>query len=261
MTINDQIRDEKLQNNINRKAAEISTKSSGKLRKYEYLTGEDIFPSNQQQIMEQARFTCSPLRKAIEKQIKTIEGQGQKQIDALEKFKPKEEIKLTEHNPNNQPRAKIILNDFINKRKELMNELYSSVYYNSLNFKYVDPKNDVVSFYEYRDSIELFDVIINSQIEFADVKNKQNEFSNKLSSIKVGKKTSKQKEMINNTQSFYNAREEVINFLRYYIEMLSDANYDARKNKIEGKGLEILTPKQMLQKLPIALAQIKAGKN
>ena len=67
--------------------------------------------------------------------------------------------------------------------------------------------------------------------------------------------------MINNTQSFYNAREEVINFLRYYIEMLSDANYDARKNKIEGKGLEILTPKQMLQKLQIALAQIKAGKN
>ena len=52
MTVNDQIRDEKLQNNINRKAAEISTKSSGKLRKYEYLTGEDIFPSNQQQIME-----------------------------------------------------------------------------------------------------------------------------------------------------------------------------------------------------------------
>ena len=201
------------------------------------------------------------MRKAIEKQIKTIEGQGQKQIDALEKFKPKEEIKLTEHNPNNQPRAKIILNDLINKRKELMNELYSSVYYNNLNFKYVDPKNDVVSFYEYRDSIELFDVIRNSQIEFADVKNRQNEFSNKLSSVKVGKKTSEQKEMINNIQSFYNAREEVINFLRYYIEMLSDANYDARKNKIEGKGLEILTPKQMLQKLPIALTQIKAGKN
>ena len=43
--------------------------------------------------------------------------------------------------------------------------------------------------------------------------------------------------------------------------MLSDANYDARKNKTEGKGLKILTPKQMLQRLPIALAQLKAGNN
>ena len=43
--------------------------------------------------------------------------------------------------------------------------------------------------------------------------------------------------------------------------MLSDANYDARQNKAEGTGLKILTPKQMLQRLPIALAQVKAGNN
>ena len=57
MTINDQIRDEKLQYDINREAAEISAKSSGKRHKYDYLTGEDILPSNQWQIIEQARFT------------------------------------------------------------------------------------------------------------------------------------------------------------------------------------------------------------
>ena len=72
MTINDQIRDEKLQYDIDRKAAEISAKSSGKLHKYEYLTGEEILPSNQQQIIDQVKFTCSPLGKAFEKQIKTI---------------------------------------------------------------------------------------------------------------------------------------------------------------------------------------------
>ena len=53
MTINGRIRDEKLQYNINREAAKISALSSGKIRKYEYLTGEDILPSNQQQIIEQ----------------------------------------------------------------------------------------------------------------------------------------------------------------------------------------------------------------
>ena len=83
MTINNQIRDQKLQFDINREVAEISALSSGKINKYEYLTGEDILPSNQQQIIEQTKFTYSPLGKAFEKQIKTIGDHGQKQIEAL----------------------------------------------------------------------------------------------------------------------------------------------------------------------------------
>ena len=76
MTIEDQIKDEKLQYFINRETAKISALSSGKIDKYEYLTGEEILPSNQQQIIQQAKFTYSPLGKAFEKQIKTIEDQG-----------------------------------------------------------------------------------------------------------------------------------------------------------------------------------------
>ena len=55
MTINDQIKDEELQFDISREAAKISALSSGKIHKYEYLTGKDILPSNQQQIIEQAK--------------------------------------------------------------------------------------------------------------------------------------------------------------------------------------------------------------
>ena len=73
MIIDDQIRDEKLQFDINREEAKISALSSGKIGKYEYVTGEEILPYNQRQITEQAKFTCSPLGKAFEKQIKTIE--------------------------------------------------------------------------------------------------------------------------------------------------------------------------------------------
>ena len=83
MTINDQIRDEKLQYDINREAAKISALSSGKIHKYEYLTGEDILPSNQQQMIEQAKFTYSPLGKAFEKQIKTTEDEVKIQLEAL----------------------------------------------------------------------------------------------------------------------------------------------------------------------------------
>ena len=75
MILEGRIRDEKLQYDINREPAKISALSSGKIDKYEYLTGEEILPSNQQQIIEQAKFTYSPLGKAFEKQTKTIKDQ------------------------------------------------------------------------------------------------------------------------------------------------------------------------------------------
>ena len=65
MTIKDKIKDETLQYDINREAAKISALSSGKIDKYEYLTDEEILPSNQQQIIEQAKFTYSSLGKAF----------------------------------------------------------------------------------------------------------------------------------------------------------------------------------------------------
>ena len=89
--------------------------------------------------------------KAFEKQIKTIEDQGKKQVDALENLKLKEETNPVEDAPNNQSRATIIFNDLIN----------DSMNYNNLNFEYVGPTKDV-RFYEYIDSKELFNAIKNS---------------------------------------------------------------------------------------------------
>ena len=83
MTTDDQTRDEKLQYNINREAAKISALSSGKIEKCEYLTGEEILPSNEKQITEQAKFTYFPLGKAFEKQTKTIKDQEEKQVKVL----------------------------------------------------------------------------------------------------------------------------------------------------------------------------------
>ena len=158
MTINDQIKDEKLQYDINREAAKIWALSSGKIHKYEYLTAEDILPSNQQQIIEQAKFTYSPLGKAFEKQVKAIEDQGKKQVDAWENLKPKEQTKPIEGKSNNKSKAAIIFSDLISKRKKIMIELYDSIDYNNLNFKYVGP-TESVSFYGYMNSKERFNAI------------------------------------------------------------------------------------------------------
>ena len=99
-----------------------------------------------------------------------------------------------------------------------MSELHDGFDYNNLKFEYVGPTKDA-SFYEYMDSRELFNAIRNSQIKFSEANNKQNEFLNKLSNIKIGKKAPGQKEVINNLEIFYNFREEVINCFRDYIEM------------------------------------------
>ena len=68
------IRDEKLQYDINREAAKISTLLSGKIDKYEYLAGEKILASNQRQIIEQANFTYSPLGKALKNKQKRLKS-------------------------------------------------------------------------------------------------------------------------------------------------------------------------------------------
>ena len=87
-----------------------------------------------------------------------------------------------------------------------MSELYDSVDYNNLKFEYVGLTKDV-SFYEYKDSKEIFNATKNNQIKFSYVKNKQNESLNKLNNIKTGKKTIEQKETINNLEKFYKSRE------------------------------------------------------
>ena len=90
MTIVDQIRDEKLQYDINREAAKISALSSGKIDKYEYLT-------------EQAKFTYSSLAKAFEKQTKTIEDQREKQIKANEGKRAIKSFEKFTYNINDSP--------------------------------------------------------------------------------------------------------------------------------------------------------------
>ena len=100
MTIEDQIRDKKTKYDINKEAAKISALSSGKTDTYEYLTGKEVLPSNQKQMIEQAKLTYSPLGKAFEEQTKTIEDEGEKEVDALKASKPKE-LKLNKPNQFN----------------------------------------------------------------------------------------------------------------------------------------------------------------
>ena len=135
MTIGNKIKDEKLQYDINRKTAKVSALSSGKIDKYEYVTGEEILPSNQPQIIEQAKFTYSPLGKAFEKQTKKIEDQGEKQIKAMQYNKQLVNI------DNDDYKDKLLLSKereifkyIYNKRLDKLEELNNKIDYNKLNY-------------------------------------------------------------------------------------------------------------------------------
>ena len=94
MTIDGKIWDEKLLYKINREATKISALSSAKVDKYEFLTGEEILPSNQSRIIERAKFTYLSVGKAFEKQTKTVEDQGIKQVEPLKALEPEENQEL-----------------------------------------------------------------------------------------------------------------------------------------------------------------------
>ena len=135
-----------------------------------------------------------------------------KQIDALEKLKPKEQTKPIEDKSTSQSKAAIIFSDLISKRKRIMTELYDSVDYNNLNFEYVGP-TDIISFYGYMNSKELFNAIKNNQIKFSEVKNKKNEFLNKLSNIKIGKKPQNKKKLLIILKNFTILEKKLLTFL------------------------------------------------
>ena len=122
MTINDQIRDEKLKYDINRESTKISALSSGKIHKYDYLSGEDVLPSNQQQIIEQSRFTYFPQGKAFEKQIKKIEDQGKKQVDVLNTLKSNNHLTIEDVIPNDA-----LNNNEVKKELDKINETEKNV--------------------------------------------------------------------------------------------------------------------------------------
>ena len=116
MTIDNKIRDEKLQYDINREAEKIA-QSSGETDKYKYLAGEDILLSYQGRVIEQGKFTYSHLGKALVKQTKAIEDKGKNQVKAIEDH-GKQFNKLAEERSEFRNLEKIISPDnFIYKYK------------------------------------------------------------------------------------------------------------------------------------------------
>ena len=250
MAIEDQIKDETLQYDINREAAKISALSSGKIDKYEYFTGEETLPSNQQQIIEQAKFTYSPLVKAFKKQTKTIEESGEKQIKAINDSTIKKYI------PEN------ILNDEAKRELDKISEREKNVDREKLVYKTNLRTYDFQNFQTIRAFAR---DIYNGEISLEDANEDQEKlldeiiYFHKKTKPKNGRKKQEKEDVIKNLRNFYNGRKKVINAFDSKIFPIKTKGTGYLESK--PSSFKILTPNQMFKRLPIALVQIKANNN
>ena len=183
MTIDDNIRDEKLQHDINRDEAKISVLSSGKIDKYEYLTGEEILSSDHGRKIEQAKFTYSPLGKAFEKQAKTIEEQGETQMDVVTNQSKKLEaltIKDGDH------KDKEMCHELVKKRFDKIFELTNEISQNDLIY-YFKGNSTSKTFDDFNNSIKHFEKIKSGEMKLEETKKLQNVFKSNLNEISKGR--------------------------------------------------------------------------
>ena len=128
------------------------------------------------------------------------------------------------------------------------------------NLKYVVySSKKIYIFSELKDPLTLLDEIKKGEMTLEEAKNYQKDYLGYLKNIRQGNKNVEQRQTLANLNMFYNAREEAIKFIEDYGSMILEAKKLAREQ--EGTGLKILTTNQVLKRLPIALAQVKAGNN
>ena len=233
----------------------LSALSSDKLGKYEYLTGEEILPSNQQQIIQQAKFNYSPLGKAIKKRIKTVKDQGEKQVVAFESLKDSDK-KLTP------------IKDFIpteNVNPEIINEIKrieeieKKVDRNRMVYKGTNETYDFRNFKtirafgnEIRNNIISLDT---ANLEQANLLSHINDFTRKTKPRNPEKRKLRS-DVLDSVTSLVKGREVV---LKAFQSGIFHKLEESQKGERVNEQLKILTPNQMLKRLPIALAQVKAG--
>ena len=151
-----------------------------------------------------------------------------------------------------------IFKNIYNKRLDKLEELNNKIDYDNLKYA-AERIGDEYSFNKIKDPIALLNDIKKGKISLEEAKEKQKDYYNYLNTIRKGNKSANQKRTLANINIFINARDDAIKFIEDYSSMILEPKKLAKEQ--EGTGLKILIFNQMLKRLPMALAQIKAGNN
>ena len=191
--------------------------------------------------------------KAFKKQIKTIQDQGKKQVKATQENKQLVNINKDDYKDKLfHSREREIFKDIYNKRLDKIEEMNNEIDYDDLDYVVLS-KDMEYNFSIEKDPISFLNAIKEGEISLEEAKNRQKNYLYYLNIIRKGYKNSVQRKTLSNIENHFNARNSAIKFIEDYGSMILEAKSLAKEEQ-EGKGLKILTPNQMLKRLPIALA-------
>ena len=203
--------------------------------------------------------------KAFEKQIKTIEYAGQKQVVALKDLKD-DKKRLVNVDVNNDYEDKLlhsrereIFRNIYNKKLDKIEELSKKADGNNLVLTTICT-GKTINFSKKDDPLTFLNKIKKGDITIKEAKELQKDFDKYLKIIRKGNKHDEQQKTLANTNMPFNGKSDAIKFNEGYSLMILEAKKRTAEEQ-KGTGLKILTSKQMLQRLLIALAQVKVGNN
>ena len=203
------------------------------------------------------------MRKTFEKQIKTIEAQGQKQVDALENLKTKKQTKAITYDDESLEQ-KESYNKLFDEKLDEIQELSRKLDYKNLDYNFTTKASGSINFSKFKGPFSIFKKIRGGEISIKLAEEDQESFKREFSHIKSGNpkhKSEMQLYTIRNAKNLYDSRQKIIDLFNNYSKIKSESISRSKHDETKGRELKILTPKQMLQRLPIALVQVKAGNN
>ena len=194
----------------------------------------------------------------MKKKKKTIKDQGEEQVKAIQ---DKQIVNINKDDYKDKllfSKEREIFKDIYNKRLDRIEELNNKIDYNNLKYPMYATKNSL-DFSELTDPLTLLDKIKKGELKLETARDYQKNLFEDIKYIRKGNKNAEQKKILANLNMFYNGRNSVIKFVEDNGSMILEAKRLAKEQ--DGTGLKILTPNQILKRLAIALAQVKAGNN
>ena len=158
--------------------------------------------------------------------------------------------------------SKDIYDKLLDERIDEILEMTREMNYNSLVYHFKDSHISPISFTEFGGPLYTYDQLKKGDKTLKQVEEEQKIFKSELGQTKSwdpGKKSSTHLNTTKNVKNLYKSRQKIIDLLNDNSRIRSEAIYKSKQNKTEGTGLKILSPKQLLQRLPIAVTQVKAG--
>ena len=188
-------------------------------------------PSNQQQIIQQAKLTYSPLGKAFEKQVKTIEDQGKKQVKAIQDNK--QLVNINKDNYKDKlllSKEREIFKDIYNNRLDKIEELNNKIDYNNLEYVVYSNKK-IYNFSELADPLTFLDKIKKGKMSLEEAKIYQQNYLDYLNIIRKGNKNAEQRKTLANINILYNARNNAIKFVEDYGAMILETKKTGKRTR------------------------------